>query len=264
MMPGELNAVVRGLYTLFQRPDCIADAGHGVGHALAVLRHVDQAITTATVHVPPAAATAVRRAALLHDADDRKVFLTASDAEPYANARAILEKAYPNEPSADHELCIRMISLVSCTGNANGNGDVSDDEPWMLWPRHADRLEALGAVGVHRCVGFTNHQGGVFALPTTPRVSTPEELAAVATPERLANYRKVGSSASALDHFYDKLLQIGRPEHFENTGTPYFAAEAAARHQVIVDFVCHFGRTGEVRMPLAPRGTVPVTPDRLE
>jgi len=124
---------------------------------------------------------------------------------------------------------------------------------WRLWVRWV-------------CIGASASPtigGGVFALPTTPRVSTPEELAAVATLERLANYRRMGS-VSALDHFYDKLLHIGRPEHFENTGTPYFAAEAAARHQVIVDFVCHFGRTGEVRMPPAPRGTEPVTPDRME
>lgn len=68
-------------------------------------------------------------------------------------------------------------------------------------------------------------------------------------PDRLINYRNVGALASVLNHFYDKLLHNGQPEDFENTGTPYFDAEAAVRYHVIVDFVCHFG---------------PVTPNRME
>jgi hypothetical protein len=52
-------------------------------------------------------------------------------------------------------------------------------------------------------------QGGALSCATTPRPKTAEEALAFASPERFAAYD--GTSASMLDHYYDKLLAIARP-----------------------------------------------------
>jgi hypothetical protein len=63
-----------------------------------------------------------------------------------------------------------------------------------------------------------------------------------------------GTSASTLDHFYDKLLHLGDADAFTGAGVSYFESEAERRHKVVVDFVCAFGKNGVVCMPQLPRG----------
>ena len=76
------------------------DASHGILHARAVLAHADAALAAAARPLPAERALAVRLAALLHDADDKKYFGKASAAS-LANARRILGAvgAAPSEGS---------------------------------------------------------------------------------------------------------------------------------------------------------------------
>jgi HD superfamily phosphodiesterase len=111
----------------------------------------------------------------------------ANGTDAYANARSILARTCPGDAEL-HDLVVRMISLVSASGNGNGKDDVTQDEPWVLWPRYADRLEALGAIGVHRAISYANKGKRMFALPSTPRVSNTVDAMRVATPERFAAY----------------------------------------------------------------------------
>src|SRR5204863_4319085 len=81
-------------------------------------------------------------AALLHDADDRKFFGDSN----YKNARYLLRKI----PEGDVELVVHMIDLVSTSKNGNSTPVASSG--WLLIPRYCDRLEAVGKIGIERCL----------------------------------------------------------------------------------------------------------------
>lgn len=205
------------------------DAGHGIDHSLIVLEHADRALECEDL--ADETKTAIRLAALLHDADDAKFFST-SDNE---NLIKILDQLYPQH-SIEKELIVQMVGLVSCRKNLNKPANVE----WMLIPRHADRLEALGEIGIVRCWQYTLHKQRPLYLPTTPRATTVKELNDIATRERFENY--TGVSASMMDHFYDKVL------HLKNmpTTNPYFLQEGERRHQQIVDYCLQFGKNGVI------------------
>ena len=212
---------------------------HGVQHALNVFDHANRALVESARPKSAEQRDAVRFAALLHDADDRKFFPESSD---YENARNILEKVLPNRKNM-HELIIKMIALVSC--RQNGNSSREKIEEWQLIPRMSDRLEALGLIGVYRAYTYTVHVGDPLFLPSTPRVTNHVELCEVATKDRFDNYVNGIHSVSMMDHFYDKLLHIGNP-NFLSIENPYLIYEATTRHQYMVDFVLDFGRTGSL------------------
>jgi uncharacterized protein len=204
------------------------DAGHGIGHADLVLEHANKALQHEGL--PATINHAIRLAALLHDADDSKFFPNNTD---YQNARYILDKIGANDLI---ELVIKMISLVSCS--KNGNKVVKPE--WLLIPRFADRLEAMGRIGIVRCWQFTKHKDRPVFLDSTPRPCSLQEVRAVATPERFAQY--TGGSDSMVDHFYDKLLHLVGME----TTNEYICREAQDRHLVLVNFCIQFGRAGVI------------------
>ncbi len=212
---------------------------HGVQHALNVFDHANRALLVSDQPKSDEERDAVRLAALLHDADDRKFFPASSN---YENARNILKKVLPNRENI-HKLIIKMIALVSCT--KNGNSSQTEVEEWQLIPRISDRLEAIGLIGVFRAYTYTKHVGDPLFLRCTPRVTTEEELHQVATKERFENYVNGKPSVSMIDHFYDKLLHIGNP-NLLSIKNVYLRSEARIRHQYMVEFVLYFGMTGHL------------------
>ena len=126
------------------------DASHGIDHALTVLGHLDAAVAAATETLPPSRVLAMRFAALLHDADDKKYWKTAD----YANATSIMAKAGASPAVIDD--AVRMIALVSCSANGNSCPADAAANPELLWPRWADRLEAVGEVRLP-CAGLSQH-----------------------------------------------------------------------------------------------------------
>lgn len=183
------------------------DDSHGLLHAAAVLGHADQALKVATT-LPAARAAAVRLAALLHDADDKKYF--PRTATTYENARRIMAEA--GAPQAVIDDAVLMIGHVSCSANGNAVPPEAVDSPELLWPRWADRLEATGEIGVVRCYMYDAKSGRPLFTAETPRPTTAAECFAHATEERFAEYqRSGGGSASMVDHYFDKLLQVARP-----------------------------------------------------
>ena len=83
----------------------------------------------------------------------------------------------------------------------------------------ADRLEAIGAVGIARTFYVSATMGGQIAHPTDP----------------FAEERERDDTAYAIDHFYEKLLQLRR-DFFTATGTQM----AERRHDYIVGFLEEF------------------------
>ena len=249
-MNAELNQKAIGLVTKFLARSPKTDDAHSLEHFILVLQHARKAIETETSLDPSDAVPngrtekasdnpwipyhdktlAIELAALLHDLDDAKHHNTTN----YQNARTILDELGIRK--AVSEYVIYMISLVSC--RTNGNSLV--EPPWLLIPRWGDRLEALGSVGIRRAHLFSQAIGRPLYVYDTPRATTEDQLAKIATPERFGAYR--GNSVSLVDHCYDKILHVGKMP----TSNAYFLEEAAKRHRIVVDFCLEFGRTGTI------------------
>jgi uncharacterized protein len=185
-------------------------ADHGWSHAKTVARNAMLAVMEEGVTTD--LSEDIVNAALLHDVDDRKFFTTTN----YQNARALLiEARYDAERI---ERVVLMISLVSASAQGNSTVDSEGKKipSTYLIPRDADRVEAIGAIGVERCYAYTVAQKRPIALASTPRPQSREELAMLDVAARFHQYVEQGragvasktQSASMIDHFYDKLLAI--------------------------------------------------------
>lgn len=214
------------------------DGGHGFDHAVRVEYNVKRALESDPTHqLDEDTRLAVRLAALLHDADDRKFFPENSD---YENARRILKEIGFPKP----EEVIRMISLVSASKNQNyQDPETERDSPWLYYPRWADRIEAIGLIGIARCYAYTKFKNMPLFTEETPRVRTMEDLERVAPKSRFEAYE--GKSESMVDHYYDKLIHLG-DFHTKNS---YIETCKKEGMKYVYDFVFAFGSTGNVDVP---------------
>jgi len=218
------------------------DRGHGADHSLSVLNHVNNALSVSNNPSNDSDRLAIRLAALLHDADDKKFF----DSKDYKNARFILDRVIPDKPKIQ-KLVLKMIKMVSYSENGNSETDETAKDKWLLYPRYADRLESIGAVGIERYYIYTLHIDRPLCSESTPRAKTKKELSRIVTAKRYQNYldKKIVED-TFISHFYDKILHIA--DHIINCGNPYFVKEARERHEVTVDFILDFGINGKVNM----------------
>ena len=184
---------------------------HNIDHVINVYNRT----TNALVHVSisPRIKFLIELAALLHDADDSKF----APSESFQNARQILQKL--DLCAEDIELVIEMISYVSASTNGDTIPLRAVHFPWMLIARHADRLEAIGTNGVIRAYEYMKTTRGSLYTDQTERPESVEDVWTIATADRYAAYK--GSSLSMIDHYYDKLLRVGKFP----TDNPYLLAE---------------------------------------
>lgn len=197
-------------------------------------------------------------AALLHDIDDRKLFPKQQHGNEYANAQVILDEILIQEQTQlcssklnfiplvqnDITTVLKMISLVSASKNGDYIPDCYKDlslYEWLFIPRYADRVEAIGLVGIKRCYQYTKTCRTPFYTETTIRANNEKELFdSIATVERYTEYR--GISETMIDHYYDKILRLSRFP-IQNL---YLLKLARERNQVCVDFVLKFGQSGTI------------------
>jgi uncharacterized protein len=189
---------------------------HGLGHAEKVLDNLRNALksnaeagTERRIIIKPEKEAALKLGALLHDADDKKYF---PQNKAYENATSILDKCLIDQTELDaeivKELTFEMISYVSASDNGNIVPKRAQKHPELLWVRYSDRLEAIGTIGAVRCWQYNTEKRAPYFVDTTPRCTTKAEVWANVTPARFENYMKTKTSASMMDHYYDKLLQI--------------------------------------------------------
>lgn len=119
--------------------------GHGEDHTMRVYRNALKIAETE----PAADCFLVSLGALLHDADDAKLFRT----ENNANARRFLEER-DILPETVEEIC-RIINGVSFSKN----GDRCPETLEGQIVQDADRLDALGAVGAARTFAYGGKHG---------------------------------------------------------------------------------------------------------
>jgi uncharacterized protein len=211
-------------------------AGHNLDHFLAVQDHALKALNHEKIS--DRQKLQVELAALLHDADDKKLF---SKSHNYGNARRILDDVEIENAVEFVEGIVHMIDLVSCSKNGD-SFNTETDELWMLIPRDSDRLEAIGAIGIRRCYEFTLHKKAPLHLDSTIHATTSDAVMEAATPERFEAYMQGEPSASMIDHYYDKLLHIGQPARLRSQN-PYILEEAKVRHQDMVRYVIDYWTT---------------------
>ncbi len=119
--------------------------GHDAAHSLRVYRNAMKIAG----QEPGCDESVIALAALLHDADDPKLFQT----ENNRNARSFLEENGVSEERID-QIC-RVINGVSFSKNRGRRPDTLEGRI----VQDADRLDAIGAVGIARTFAFGGEHG---------------------------------------------------------------------------------------------------------
>jgi len=128
----------------------------------------------------------VEMAALLHDVDDYKF-----GGDFSTNARKWLESLGIGKEYTQH--IIEIIENVDFWGPAE-DGAMKTLEGKIV--QDADRLDALGAIGIARCFSFCGHKKNVFF---DPHIKIKKNM-------KWSVYKKAMSPA--INHFYEKLLLL--------------------------------------------------------
>ena len=164
--------------------------GHDAAHSLRVYRNALMIADEET----SCDRTILSLAALLHDADDHKLFST----ENNANARSFLEENHV-PPERIDRIC-EVINSVSFSRNKDRRPETIEAKV----VQDADRLDAIGAVGIARTFAYGGEHGR--------------------------------SLESSVQHFYDKLLLL---KDLMNTETGKKLAEK--RHAFLEAFLDEYG-----------------------
>jgi uncharacterized protein len=130
-------------------------------------------------------------------------------------------------------LIIRVIDCMGYTAEVTGSGSSNLDDSTTAYlhiVQDADRLDAIGAVGVARCLAFT----GAFGRPiVSPDGADERKQRAMFNRGELKPVARKGGSAIA--HFYDKLVFLKGM-----LKTPAGRSIGEKRHQFILQFLDQF------------------------
>jgi uncharacterized protein len=158
----------------------------------------------------------VELAALLHDLDDWKL-APSTDGSPLQAAAWLRQLEV--SPVVSSHVC-DIIAHLSYKGAAVEN-KISTIEGMIV--QDADRLDAIGAVGIGRAFAYGGHAGRSLYVPDEP-------------PQMHTSFEQYKSSQSAtINHFYEKLLLL---KDRMNTATA--KKIAAERHIFMEQFLEHF------------------------
>ncbi len=141
---------------------CENHDGHDAGHTMRVLKNAQELLLS----FPEADAFIVQLAVLLHDADDHKLFST----ENNYNARSFMEKM-----GVDPEIIELVCDAINSVSFSKNRGKTPATIEGKI-VQDADRLDALGAIGIARTFAYGGKNGR--------------------------------SLEDSIQHFYDKLLLL--------------------------------------------------------
>ena len=184
-------------------------SGHDYFHTLRVFK-----LATRIAESEGAEVETVQLAALLHDVDDRKI--SPDTYESQANARNFLASCGV-EGERTEQICqiIREISF----GASNGAPTTLEG----CCVQDADRLDAIGAIGIARAFAYGgNHGRHMYHPDIKPNLNMTKE-------------EYIKSESTTINHFYEKLLKLAS---LMNTKTA--ADIAALRESYMKDFLSEF------------------------
>ena len=186
-------------------------SGHDVAHVYRVvslaLYLADQEDASANTHV-------IHLAALLHDTVDEKLFIEQDAIEQLQRFLTEIELTHAEIENIRH-----IIQYMSYRGGRNNEIALSLEGQIV---RDADRLDALGAIGIARTFQYAGHSGEAMWTGN----ATFDQL------EHTSEDEIQSLSPSAIQHFYEKLFKLRDLMH-----TKSGRALAEQRHQFMKQFV---------------------------
>lgn len=159
----------------------------------------------------------VELAALLHDIADSKFHGGDEEVGP---GKAIEFLASNNVEPSVIEHVVQIIRYISFKG---GNQPVAFHSPELAVVQDADRLDAMGAIGIARAFHYGGFKNRLLYHPDImPNLNMTKE-----------EYKR--SDAPTINHFYEKLLLLK-----DRMNTPTGKALAIRRHDFMVKFLQEF------------------------
>jgi len=194
-----------------------AEAGHDWWHIERVHQNAKHIAESEKVNM-----LIVELGALLHDIADAKFHDGDENIGP-AKARQFLESHAVDEPIINHvEQIIRHISFKG------GNESRRFFSPELAVVQDADRLDAMGAIGIARAFQYGGYKNREIYNPSIKPDLTMSRQA----------YKK--STSPTINHFYEKLLRL---KDMMNTSAG--KKMAAQRHTFMQDFLNQFYKEWE-------------------
>lgn len=161
--------------------------------------------------------TVVQLGALLHDIADSK-FHGGDESVGPKTARTFLESQNTSE-----EIIVHVINIIENISFKGGNFEKKFNSKELEIVQDADRLDALGAIGIARTFNYGGFKNRVLYNPDIqPNLNMNKE-----------EYKK--SDSPTLNHFYEKLLLL---KDKMNTSTGLKIAEE--RHKFMEQFLSQF------------------------
>lgn len=161
--------------------------------------------------------TVIKLGALLHDIADSK-FHDGDESIGPKTARTFLELESVNQETVDH--VIKIIENISYKG---GNFEKTFTSIELDIVQDADRLDALGAIGIARTFNYGGFKNRALYDPKiAPNTKMTKE-----------EYKK--NDSPTLNHFYEKLLLLK-----DKMNTESGKEIAKERHRYMEGFLCQF------------------------
>jgi uncharacterized protein len=159
----------------------------------------------------------VKLGALLHDIADSK-FHDGDESVGPKTARTFLERENISE-----EIIVHVINIIENISFKGGNFEKKFNSKELEIVQDADRLDAIGAIGIARCFNYGGFKNRALYNPEiSPNLSMSKE-----------EYKN--SNAPTLNHFYEKLLLL---KDKMNTSSGKKIAEA--RHHYMENYLSQF------------------------
>lgn len=206
------NALVQKTYSYVKAQLADAEGGHDFWHTHRVWKNA------CTIQKKEGGSLLIiELASLLHDIADSK-FHDGDEKIGPTTARNFLESIDCNSEVIDH--VVKIIENISFKGGFKSS-DFNSLELQVV--QDADRLEAIGAIGIARTFNYGGHKGSLLFNPDeSPNLNMSKE-----------EYKKGG--APTINHFYEKLLLL---KDLMNTKTG--KALANQRHEFMITFLKQF------------------------